>query len=443
MEGILKKEEGYSGFIRFILPSIVTMIFLSFYATIDGFFVSRFVSSNALAGINIVLPITGVVFGIAVMLATGSGALVGMKLGKKKKKEASELFSFTSVVLIVIAVSLTFLGTIFLEEILKFLGTTEILYPYAKTYGRVTILMTIPMMLKLYIEYYARIDGSPQVALKMSTIGLMFNVILDFLFIVVFKMGILGAALGTFVAITISTFVGLKYFLSRNSNLKFIKFRMDFKALGYSCYNGSSEMLTELSTGITTFLFNQAILTFHGENGVAAMSIIIYIYYFFIAAYFGVAVGVAPVISYNLGARRFEKIRKTLKFSFLTIIISAVIIFMISFFGREFIVGIFTEDIHVFNIATEGLKIFSFGFLIIGFNIFMSGYFTSIGNGKVSAIISILRSLIFVVIGISILPGIMGSSGIFVTIAVSEVLTVIFSMYFYKRNDVLVKIKKY
>ncbi|MGL6115110.1 MAG: MATE family efflux transporter [Cetobacterium sp.] len=441
MEQIFSREEDYSNFIRFILPSIVTMIFLSFYTTIDGFFVSRFVNSNALAAINIILPITGVIFGIAVMLATGSGALVGIKVGRKKTKEANELFSFITVVLVIVAILLTIVGIIFIEPILRFLGTTEALYPYAKTYGTVVILMALPMMLKLYFEYYARIDGSPNVALKMSTVGLVFNVVFDFLFIVVFKMGILGAALGTFLAMVTSTIIGIRYFLGKESNLKFIKFKSNFIMLGRSCYNGSSEMLTELSTGITTFLFNQAILSFYGENGIAAMSIVIYIYYFFIAAYFGVAVGVSPVISYSFGAKQSERIKQYLKYSFNTIIVSSVLIFIISFFGRDFIIGIFTTDSEVMQIASEGMRIFSVGFLIIGFNIFMSGYFTSIGNGKISAIISILRSLIFVILGVVILPNLIGVSGIWLTITVAELGTILFSGYFYNKSKNLIEFR--
>ncbi|WGX75381.1 MATE family efflux transporter [Paraclostridium bifermentans] len=160
MEEVFAKKQNYKEFLRYVFPSIITMIFLSFYTTIDGFFVSRYVNSDALASINIIIPITCVVFGIAVMLATGSGALVGIKLGEKNKKGANELFSFVTVVLISIGIILTILGVIFLDPILRFLGTTEILYPYAKSYGIVTVLMTIPMMLKLYFEYYARVDGS-------------------------------------------------------------------------------------------------------------------------------------------------------------------------------------------------------------------------------------------------------------------------------------------
>lgn len=332
MEAVFSKKQGYKEFLRYLLPSITTMIFLSFYTTIDGFFVSRSVNSDALASINIVIPITCIVFGIAVMLATGSGALVGIKMGEKDEEGANQLFSFITLVLLVIGIVFTILGTIFLEPILMFLGTTERLLPYAKTYGLVTVLMTIPMMFKLYFEYYARVDGSPKVALIMSSLGLILNIVFDFLFIVIFNMGILGAGLGTYISITISGIIGLVYFVGSKSNLKFIKPKANFRALFNSCYNGSSEMFTELSTGITTFLFNKSILVFSGENGIAAMSIIIYMYYFFIAVYFGIAVGISPMISYNFGAKNKEKVKESLKHSFVTIGWSSIAIFIISMF---------------------------------------------------------------------------------------------------------------
>ena len=431
MEEVFSKKQNYIEFLRYVFPSIITMVFLSFYTTIDGFFVSRYVNSDALASINIIIPLTCIVFGIAVMLATGSGALVGIKLGEKNKKEANELFSFVTLVLVLCGVVLTILGLIFLNPILKFLGTTEILYPYTKMYGVVTILMTIPMMLKLYFEYYARVDGNPKLSLLMSASGLILNIIFDFIFIVIFKMGILGAGLGTYASITISSIIGIIYFIGDKSTLEFVRPKCNFKELFDSCYNGSSEMFTELSTGITTFLFNKSILVFNGENGVAAMSIIIYIYYFFIAVYFGVAVGIGPMISYNFGAKNKEKIKESLRHSFISISISSIVIFLISLFGGKYIIALFTNDIQVYNISISGIKLFSYCFLIIGFNIFMSGYFTAIGNGQISAIISVLRSLIFVVGTIIILPRFIGVNGIWLAIPISELLTVFFSIYFY------------
>lgn len=434
MEELFIKKQTYPQFLKHILPSIATMIFLSFYTTIDGFFVSRYVNADALASINIVIPITCIFFGISVMLATGSGALVSIKLGEKDKDGANKLFSFITISLLILGIIMTLVGVVFLEEILKFLGATDKLMPYVKPYGFLTILMTIPMMFKLYFEYYARVDGNPNVALIMSTLGLGLNVVFDYIFIAIFDMGILGAGLGTLSSIAISAIIGLVYFISNKSNLKFVKTTTDMKILFNSCYNGSSEMFTELSTGITTFLFNKSLLVIAGENGVAAMSIITYMYYFFIAVYFGVTVGISPVISYNFGAKNKEKIDESLKYSFITITWSSILIFLVSMLGGKYIIGMFTTDIDVFNIASHGIKLFSWGFLMIGVNVFISGYFTSIGNGKISAIISILRSLVFVTISVVVLPRFIGISGVWLSIPISELLTIIFSIYFYIRK---------
>ena len=279
----------------------------------------------------------------------GSGALGGMKMGEKDMAGANGLFAFITLALLVIAVGIMVVGLIFIQPVLRFLGATDLLMPHAMKYGVVTVLMAMPMRFKLYFEYYARVDGSPKVSLVMSTIGLALNVVLDFFFICILGMDIMGAALGTFLAITLSALIGLGYFLSRKANLRFVKPVVDFKALWYASYNGSSEMFTEFSTGITTFLFNIAILHFYGENGVASMSIIMYIYYFFIAFYFGVTVGICPMISYNYGAHHKEKITECLKHSFITIAWSSILLCGVSLVFGKFIVAFFTQDSAVYH----------------------------------------------------------------------------------------------
>lgn len=443
MNSNFTKHQTYLQFIKYILPSVIAMVFLSFYTTIDGFFVSRFVGSDALASINIIIPITCIIFGIAVMLATGSGALVSIKLGEGKKDDANKLFSFITLTLLVISLILTFIGIVFLKPILSLLGATEVLMPYALKYAFITILMTIPMMFKLYFEYYARIDGKPKLSLLMSSVGLILNIILDYIFIVTLNLGILGAAFGTFLSITISAFIGLFHFLGNNSLLSFKKPNIYLKDLWNSCFNGSSEMFTEFSTGITTFLFNISILKFHGENGIAAMSIITYIYYFFIAMFFGISVGVSPIISYNFGAKNKNKIKESLNYSFVTIAWSSIFIFLVSFFFGKYIILFFTNDLNVYNIAYSGLKLFSFGFLIIGINIFMSNLFTSIGNGKISAIISISRSLVFVSICIILLPYVIGVNGIWLAIPIAEAITIIVSLAYYFKYKQYILLESY
>lgn len=421
----------YFQFLRYLVPSILTMIFLSFYTTIDGFFVSKYAGSDALAGINIVIPITCVIFGVAVMLATGAGAIIGEKLGQKKEQEANEIFSFVSIVLLVFSIIFTFVGIIFLKEICIFLGSSTRLLEHVLPYAFVIFLGTIPMSFKLFFEYLVRTDGRPNIGMLMSMTGLILNVVLDYIFVALFDMGTLGAAWGTFLSITVSMLIGLGYFL-KYSHIKFCKPRLNWTVLFKSCTNGSSEMLTEMSTGITTFLFNLIIMKFFGEDGIAAVTIIMYIYYFFISFYMGIAVAIAPVISYNVGSRNHTKIKETTRYSFITIALSSVLILAVSLLCGKQIIHLFVDGGNVFTLTWDGLKLFSPVFLFIGLNVFLSGYFTALGNGVISALISSLRSLILVVLFILILPKFIGVSGVWLTMPLAEATTIFIAIYLYQ-----------
>ena len=421
----------YFQFLRYLVPSVLTMIFLSFYTTIDGFFVSKYAGSDALAGINIVIPITCIIFGVSVMLATGAGAIIGEKLGQKKEQEANEIFSFISIVLLVFSIIFTFVGIIFLKEICIFLGSSTRLLEHVLPYAFVIFLGTIPMSFKLFFEYLVRTDGRPNIGMLMSMTGLILNVVLDYIFVALFDMGTLGAAWGTFLSITVSMLIGLGYFL-KYSHIKFCKPRLNWTVLFKSCTNGSSEMLTEMSTGITTFLFNLIIMKFFGEDGIAAVTIIMYIYYFFISFYMGIAVAIAPVVSYNVGSRNHTKIKEATRYSFITIALSSVLILAVSLLCGKQIIHLFVDGGNVFTLTWDGLKLFSPVFLFIGLNVFLSGYFTALGNGVISALISSLRSLILVVLFILILPKFIGVSGVWLTIPLAEATTIFIAIYLYQ-----------
>ena len=421
----------YFQFLRYLVPSVLTMIFLSFYTTIDGFFVSKYAGSDALAGINIVIPITCVIFGVSVMLATGAGAIIGEKLGQKKEQEANEIFSFISIVLLVFSIIFTFVGIIFLKEICIFLGSSTRLLKHVLPYAFVIFLGTIPMSFKLFFEYLVRTDGRPNIGMLMSLTGLILNVVLDYIFVALFDMGTLGAAWGTFLSITVSMLIGFGYFL-KCSHIKFCKPRLNWTVLFKSCTNGSSEMLTEMSTGITTFLFNLIIMKYFGEDGIAAVTIIMYIYYFFISFYMGIAVAIAPVVSYNVGSRNHTKIKETTRYSFITIALSSVLILAVSLLCGKQIIHLFVDGGNVFTLTWDGLKLFSPVFLFIGLNVFLSGYFTALGNGFISALISSLRSLILVVVFILILPNIIGVSGVWITMPLAEATTIFIAIYLYQ-----------
>ncbi len=432
---IFSKPMTYKEYTKYLMPSVLTMIFLSFYTTIDGFFVSRYAGSDALAGINIVIPITCVIFGVAVMISTGASAYIGEYMGKQEYDKADNTFSMAAISLAVFSVVFTILGIAFLRPIVTFLGTSEKLMPHVIPYAFIVFLGTLPMAFKLFFEYLVRSDGNPKTGLAMSFTGLILNIIADYIFVGIFKMGTLGAALGTVISISVSTFMGLHHF-RKNSNLRFVFPKFDFILLLKSCINGSSEMLTELSTGITTLLFNLIIIREYGEDGVAAVTIIMYIYYFFISFYMGIAVATAPVISYNFGAKNNDKIKETLKYSFFTIAVTAVIIVGISLFGGKTIIGLFVDSGHVFDLTWTALKLFTPVFVFIGINVFLSGYFTALGDGITSAVISSLRSFILVIIFLMILPSMIGVSGIWLTMPMAEAVTVLYSfpVYFKKKK---------
>ena len=431
MIGAFAKPMSYGQYLKSLLPSVLTMIFLSFYTTIDGFFVSRYAGSDALAGINIVIPITCVTFGVAVMLATGAGAIIGEHLGRNEVEQASRVFSFMCLVLLAFSAAFTALGVAFLRPIAVLLGSSERLMPHVLPYALVVFLGTVPMAFKLFFEYLVRSDGNSKVGLAMSVVGLVLNVGLDYLFVGVFRLGTLGAAWGTTLSITASALIGLVYFL-RFGNIRFARPKADGRVLLKSCTNGSSEMFTEFSTGITTLLFNLLVMKYFGEDGVAAVTIIMYIYYFFISFYMGIAVAVAPVVSYNVGAENPRKIREMLRYSFCTIAITAVLILAASLLGGPAIIHLFVQSGNVYDITWQALRLFSPVFVFIGFNVFLSGYFTALGNGLTSAVISLLRSLVLVVLFIAVLPLLLQENGIWLTMPFSEAVTVLVALQLYR-----------
>lgn len=434
MEAVFTQRQTYPQFLRFIFPSIMSMIAISFYTTIDGFFVSRFVGPEALAAINIIIPYSCLVYGIALMIASGAGAYVSMKLGEQKEEEAHRLFTFMTIALTAIAIAVAFFSLLFLTPMLRLLGSTDVLMPYTIPYGMITVFMTLPMMLKLFFEYFARVDGNPHLAFVISISGLILNIILDFLFIVPMKMGIAGAGWGTLLSIVISGAIGLWYFLANKGNLRFRHPKGNLRCLGKSCVNGSSQLLTELSTGVITYLFNITILKFQGELGVAAVSIIMFLYYFFIAVYMGLSTGASPIISYSFGAKNTWRSRLALRHSRLSLAWMSALLFALSMGAGPLLIRIFSTDPTVIAIAEEGNRLFSLCYLFTGVNVFMAALFTAVGYGLTAAAISTLRCLVFAAAAILLLPQIIGEAGIWLAIPAAELATLFFSGYFYARH---------
>ena len=431
---IFSKPMTYRQFLKYLMPSVLTMVALSFYTTIDGFFVSHFAGSDALAAINIVIPVTCIIFGTSVMLATGSGAIIGEHMGRGENQKANQIFSMVSLVLVILSVLFGVTGIIFLKPWARLLGASERLMPHVLPYLFVVFAGSILMSFKLFFEYMVRTDGHPKVGLHMSLWGLGLNVVFDMFFVAVLGWGTFGASLGTVLSIGVSAAIGLHHFLSGKSTVRFTRPKWNGHVLWKSCSNGVSEMLTELSTGITTFLFNIIIMMYFGEDGVAAVTIVMYIYYFFIAFYMGIAVATSPIVSYNLGADNRAKIRETVRHALMTILLSAAAIMLTLHFFGDWIILLFTENAHVFELTSSALIFFNPLFLFVGWNVFTSSYFTAVGDGLRSAVISSLRSFILVVVFIFTLPPLVGLNGIWMTMPASELATLFLSVFFFLHN---------
>jgi putative MATE family efflux protein len=433
MDKLIANQLTIGKFYKFVMPSILMLVFISLYSIVDGMFVANYVGSDALAAINIIMPISGLILGISLMLATGSSAIVAILLGAGKLDEANEKFTLICIIAFVVGLAFAIVGFIFIDNVIVLLGATPRLFEYCRVYGQIMIFSAPFAFLGIIYEYYIRIDGRPGFTLFLYIAGGVTNLILDYIFIVLMNMEMMGAALATAIGFFVTFAIGALYFATGKSKIKYRMPKLDLKYVRDLMINGSSSMVSELSTGITTLIFNLAVLRLAGEDGVAALSIILYAQFLLVSTYLGFSMGVSPLISYCYGAKRFDQIVKILKYSKVFIIVSSILIFLVAEFLAPLISSIFVRpDSVVFKMATQGFELFAISFLFIGINVFASGMFTAYANGKISAIISLSRSLVFVCVGVLILPRFFEIQGVWLTVPFAEGITILLSYYFLK-----------
>lgn len=441
--------------IKFAFPSIIMMLFMGLYTTVDTVFVARFVDTNALSSINIVCPVINIIVGLGTMLGAGGSAIVATKMGSNKAEEARSDFTLIIITGIIMGLTITMIGLTFVEEVIRGLGANEILFPYCKDYLTIQLIFAAGNIMQVLYQNLFVTAGRPALGLILAVLAGAANIVFDYIFIVCLQMGIKGAAFGTGIGYMIPTFVGTIFFLRGSSignvNLKcsdrnaadpgkevfpscrrelyFCRPEMNISVLRKSCSNGVSEMVSQLSTAVTTFLFNAIMMNLLGEDGVAAITVIIYSGFLLTTLYIGFSMGVAPVISYNYGSGNVRQLKKAVHICFCVIMIISVFVFLFSFFAGENIAGIFAANNEiVFEITKTGFSVFSFSFLFSGCNIFASALFTALSNGKASAIISFLRTFGFITVFLLVLPGFFKVTGVWLAIPLAELLTLILTI---------------
>ena len=426
----------YRKLIRFTIPTIVMMIFTSIYGIVDGIFVSNCVGADAFASVNLIMPALMILGTIGFMIGTGGSALVSKTIGEGDKKKANEYFSMLVYLLVIIGSVLTIIGIFLIKPASCLLGADDNMIKDCVTYGTTIILFLVPFVLQNCFQSFIIVAGKPTFGLVVSIIMGLTNMFLDFLFMYVFKMGVFGAALATGISQSIGCIVPLAYFINKNNtSIRLVKAKFDGKAILQSCINGSSEMLTNLSMSLVNMLYNIQLMKYIGSNGVVAYGIIMYVGFIFVGTYLGYSIGTAPIIAYHYGAKNTDELKSLLKKSLRLILVTSVVMTGLAEISSKLLASIFVSyDVELLEMTTRAIRLFSLAYIISGFNIFASSFFTALNNGVVSGVISFLRTLVFGIAMILLLPLIIGIDGLWLAVVFAEILALIVSFIFLKVN---------
>ena len=429
----LSDHFSYHRLLRFVLPSIIMMVFTSIYSVVDGLFVSNFAGKTAFAAVNLIMPVLMALGAIGFLIGTGGSAIVSKTLGEGDKKTASEYFSMLIYVTIAVGLFLTVVGQIFLAPIAAALGAEGQMLEDCILYGRILLTFQTTFMLQCAFQSFFVAAEKPNLGLGVTVAAGMTNIVLDALFVGGFHWGIAGAAAATVISQTVGGVFPIIYFLRKNDSLlQLTHTKLNLRVLLRVCANGSSELMTNLSSSVMNILYNFQLMRFAGEDGVAAFGVIMYVNFIFSAVYFGYAIGSAPVISYHYGAANHPELKNLFRKSLrITFCFGAAMLLLSELLAAplaELFVG---YDRGLYELTCQGFRIYAMCFLVCGFSVFGSAFFTALNNGAVSAAISFLRMLVFQLITILILPALLGIDGVWLAIVVAELMALVVSIFFF------------
>ena len=438
----LSDHFGYGRLLRFTLPSIGMMIFTSIYSVVDGFFVSNFAGKTPFAAVNIIFPLLMLLSTIGFMFGTGGSAIVAIALGEKKQEQANRYFSLFVYISFGIGILLAALSITFIRPISRMLGASGQMLEDCVLYGRI-ILLALPFnILQFLFQSFFVTAEKPQMGLWITLSSGITNMVLDAVLVILLPQPykLAGAAVATAMSQVVGGGVPLLYFGRKNTSiLRLCKTRFEKAPFIKACINGSSEFMSNISMNVVGMLYNIQLLAYAGEDGVAAYGVMMYVSFIFAAAFIGYSIGTAPLFGFNVGAQNHKELRNLLQKSLLLIGLFGAGMIAAGIILARPLAGIFVGyDKQLMDMTVSGFRVFALSFLFMGYAIFGSGFFTALGDGITSAIISFLRTLVFQVAAVLILPHIWGIDGIWWSIVVAEGMAVVFSVFF-----MVVKKKKY
>lgn len=433
----LSDHFNYSRLIKFTLPSVLMMIFTSIYGVVDGFFISNYVGKTAFASANLIIPFLQILGGTGAMLGVGGSALVAKTLGEGNIQKARKYFTMMIYLMVATGIFFSVVGIVFLKPVAYFFGATDAMINDVVTYGTVCLIFNTALQAQYTFQSFLVVAEKPKFALTVILAAGVSNMILDYVFIAIFKMGIAGAALATGLSQCVAGILPFLWFVSKrnNSALRFVKTNFELKPIILACGNGASEMLTSVSGSITGILYNRQLMRYAGENGVAAYGVVMYAAFVFLGVFAGYSQGSSPVMGYHYGAGNHKEMKNVMKRSLIMLSVSAVALTLIAFLFAKPIASIFVGyDAELLDMTVRAFRICAVPLLVMWFNIYASAFFTSLNNGAVSAAISAVRSLALPVICIITLPMLFKLDGVWFSLVLSEFLSVIVSIYFVIKN---------
>ena len=422
----LSNHFTYGRLLRFTLPSMIMMVFTSIYGVVDGFFVSNFVGKTSFAAVNFIMPFLMILGTVGFMFGAGGSALVSKTMGEGDRERANSYFSLLVYSSAIIGVIIAVLGIIFIRPVATMLGAHGQMLEDCVVYGRI-ILISLPLfILQMEFQSFFVTAEKPNLGLVVTVAAGIANMALDVLLVGIIPLGLVGAATATAVSQAVGGTVPLIYFFSKQKScLKLTKFKFDGKALLKTCTNGSSELMSNVSMSLVGMLYNVQLLKYAGENGVAAYGIMMYVNFVFLSMFIGYSIGTAPIIGYHYGAQNHTELKGLLRKSLVIIAVFSVCMLSLGLLLAVPFSNVFASyDEQLLDMTVKGFKIFAFSFLFAGFAIFLSGFFTALNDGFTSAMISFLRTLVFQIAAVLLLPLVWGIDGIWVSIVVAELMAV-------------------
>lgn len=431
----------YTRLIRFTLPSVLMMIFTSVYGTVDGFFISNFVGKTAFAAVNLIMPYLQILGGVGAMLGVGGSALVAKTLGEGNINKAQRYFTMMIYLMLGSSIFFTAGGLLVLRPVAYLFGANEALIGDVMTYGTICLIFNTALQAQWTFQSYIIVAEKPNFALSIVIIAGVTNMILDYVFMAFFHMGVAGAALATGLSQCVGGLVPFLWFLSKKnkSALRFVKTNFETNPMVKACINGSSEMMSSVSASVTGVLYNLQLMKYAGEDGVAAYGVVMYAAFIFISVFAGYSSGSSPIMGYHFGAEHNKEMKNILKKSMIMLLVSAVVLTAAAMLLARPISALFIGyDAELLKLTARAFKICSIPFLVMWFNIYASSFFTALNDGAVSAAISFLRALVLPVLCILTLPAIWKLDGVWYALTASEILSVFVSLAF-----MIAKRKKY